>query len=842
MQQPLRIVGGMKLLAELGSILSDHELLVGGDHVDLDLGVVSRDQAFLAAADLVPFGIQLNAHEAQIGANILTGQGTVLANTCGEDQAVQAVHGCGVGADILGNLVAELTQSQDASLVALCLAVFQITEVGGMIVGQSQNTGLLVQHIQSLVNADAFLVHDILNNASIDVTGTGSHGNTCQRRQTHGGIYALTVLHSGQGGTVAQMADDDLALSRIAEELDGTLGNETVGGAVEAVTTEAVLLIILGGDGITVCLGGHGHVESCIKDGDLGLTGHNLLTGFDAHEVCRIMEGAQRDAVTDGLLASLINDAGCNKLHAAVENTVTDGVDLVSGLYNTQFGIDQNCHNSLNGLCVGGHGKLTDFLNVTVRNLVGQSAVDADTLANTLCEYIAALGIHELILQGRAACVNNENFHDFVISCKNVFAFLDNLMIGCIYHHSLYYCITLLKFYKSISGKRGNFVKNIGIVCEYNPFHNGHAKQLQAVRQQGRAVCLMSGSYVQRGEPAIVDKYTRAKAAVLCGADLVLELPLPYAISSAEGFADGAVEIFSRLGCMDGLCFGSESGTAQSLMDGAALLLSEKLQEGLREELKKGVSFPKARQLAAEALGMEKGLLDKPNNILAIEYCKALLRRNSTMEPIVLHRGGNYHGGQEQAEPSASFLRSIEDWEGYVPHEAWQLFQAAPRYTVEAGERAWLCALRFLEEGDFETLPYGSEGLWRKVMEACRTQGSLAEILEHAKSKRYPMARLKRMLLCALLGMTEEMQKEPVPYARVLAMNSRGQELMRQLRKRSDLLLLHPGEEAPKCSYAALERRAEDLYGLFRVGQVDRAGMYQKARLFRETGSTNITR
>ena len=376
-------------------------------------------------------------------------------------------------------------------------------------------------------------------------------------------------------------------------------------------------------------------------------------------------------------------------------------------------------------------------------------------------------------------------------------------------------------------------MKNIGIVCEYNPFHNGHAYQLRAVKEEGRAVCLMSGNFVQRGEPAILDKYTRAKGAVLSGADLVLELPLPYAISSAEGFADGAVEIFSRLSVLDGLCFGSESGSAEELMSCARILLSEGFVPVLKEELKKGLSFPRARQIAAESLGVTPGLMEQPNNILGLEYCKALLKRNSSIVPMVIRREGAYHGGQEKHAPSASYLRTIEDWRDFVPQVAWEVFAEADRYTVEAGERAWLSRLRFMSEADFEALPYGSEGLWRKVMEACRSGSSIDEIIENAVSKRYPRTRLQRMLVCALLGITEELQKEPVPYVRVLAMNSRGQELMRDLRKNSDIPILHPGEEAPRGAYAELERRAEDLFGLFRCGTPQNAGNLKTARLFR---------
>ena len=144
-------------------------------------------------------------------------------------------------------------------------------------------------------------------------------------------------------------------------------------------------------------------------------------------------------------------------------------------------------------------------------------------------------------------------------------------------------------------------MKTVGVICEYNPFHNGHAKQLRAI--DGVKVCLMSGNFVQRGEPALLSKSVRARAAVLCGADLVLELPLTYAVASAEGFTQGGVEVLTRMGCIDALCFGSESGELDDIMSTAELLLTEQFQASLRSELASGVSFPRARQNAVEALG-----------------------------------------------------------------------------------------------------------------------------------------------------------------------------------------------------------------------------------------------
>ena len=183
-----------------------------------------------------------------------------------------------------------------------------------------------------------------------------------------------------------------------------------------------------------------------------------------------------------------------------------------------------------------------------------------------------------------------------------------------------------------------------GIICEYNPLHLGHKKQLDTVRSMdpdGRIVCLMSGNYVQRGKPAIFDKITRAKAAIVSGADLVLELPIVYALSSAEGFAAGAVSILGKF--CDQLCFGAETADPNMLMQIAEVLLSDSFQTHLHAQLEQGLSFPAARQAALQQMGVDATALSMPNNILAVEYCKAIISQNSKMKPMVIHRQGDYH-------------------------------------------------------------------------------------------------------------------------------------------------------------------------------------------------------
>ena len=372
-----------------------------------------------------------------------------------------------------------------------------------------------------------------------------------------------------------------------------------------------------------------------------------------------------------------------------------------------------------------------------------------------------------------------------------------------------------------------------GIICEYNPFHLGHKKQLDIVKaQNSAAVCLMSGNFVQRGAPAIFDKITRAKAAVLSGADLVLELPVTACLSSAEGFAAEGVAILSSF--CDSLCFGAETPDGSALMGTAKTLLSEELKGFLRSQLDKGLSFPAARQAALTDMGFDSSLLSQPNNILAVEYCKAILSQNSPMQPVVIHRSGSYHDTLPSRDnPSATALRQLAESGGsfleYIPDAAHECFRHAAVHTLAAGERAILSRLRCMTESEFEALPYGSEGLWRKFMHAARSCATVTDILNTVKSKRYAMTRLNRMLLCALLGITQSDLESSAPYVRVLAFNDRGREILKNARNHGVFPNIGEIQEHP---YQILENRCADLYGLFARNSVEPAGLEPKNRVF----------
>jgi len=376
-------------------------------------------------------------------------------------------------------------------------------------------------------------------------------------------------------------------------------------------------------------------------------------------------------------------------------------------------------------------------------------------------------------------------------------------------------------------------LKLTGIICEYNPFHAGHQKQIDIIR--GRfggdcgIVCLMSGNFVQRGAPAILEKSLRAKAAVLCGADVVLELPAQYALSSAEGFAAGGVKILS--GFCDTLCFGSESGNAKSLMAVAEKLLSPDFPEALHRELSKGLSFAAARQAA---LGDDGKLLQNPNDILAAEYCKAILSQNSALQPMPIVREGAYHAETADPEnPSATSIRKLllsgQDWKSCIPPAAQEVFDGAPLHTIAAGERAILARLRTMTDAEFQSLPYGSEGLWRKFMHACRSQATLEDIIAATKSKRYARTRIDRMVMCAFLGISVETLTTPPPYVRVLALGEKGSAVLRQMRLTGDFPHVGEAREHPQW---LLEQRWEDLYGLFQIDHPASAGAAAKQRIF----------
>ena len=346
-----------------------------------------------------------------------------------------------------------------------------------------------------------------------------------------------------------------------------------------------------------------------------------------------------------------------------------------------------------------------------------------------------------------------------------------------------------------------------GVVSEYNPFHKGHAYQIEQAKshlgEDSAVVCCMSSDFVQRGDAAILPKHLRAKAAVLGGADVVLELPSPYALRSAEGFAQSAVDILLGTGVITDLSFGAEDADAELLHETASLLLEHQTVQDTLLHLKTGISYAAARERALYQRVKEKAeILQKPNNILAVEYCKALIRRESAVNLLPIERKGAGHDeGAEGEFASASYIREFlregktDEALPYLPETT----VAILKESMESGhalldqsrlENAMLSSLVRLTADDLAALPDANEGLDNRLLEAIRKGRTIEEICAQAKTKRYALSRIRRMIFCAYLGITKEESTTPPPYARVLAFSDKGREVLKLARKRATLPLI----------------------------------------------------
>ena len=365
-------------------------------------------------------------------------------------------------------------------------------------------------------------------------------------------------------------------------------------------------------------------------------------------------------------------------------------------------------------------------------------------------------------------------------------------------------------------------METAGIVAEYNPFHRGHAWHIAETRRRlgGEApvVCVMSGHWVQRGECALADKWLRAALALDRGADLVVELPTPWAMASAESFARGAVSLLAATGVVDVLSFGSETGELAPLEAAAAALDAPDYPERLRAALGRGLSFPAARQEAAGA-----ACLSAPNNNLGVEYLRSLRALGSTIRPLTVPRQGAGHDG-----PAAGGFASASELRRLL--RAGRGAEAAPYLTapwsgeladMQHIERAVLARLRTMGEGDWAALPDGggAEGLPSRLAKAAREAVSLEDFYTRAKTRRYPHARLRRLALAAFLDLRAAERPAAPPYVRVLGLGGRGRALLRKMKDTCPLpVIVKPAQarelDGPARTIFQAEARYTDLYGL----------------------------
>ena len=358
-------------------------------------------------------------------------------------------------------------------------------------------------------------------------------------------------------------------------------------------------------------------------------------------------------------------------------------------------------------------------------------------------------------------------------------------------------------------------MKLLSIVAEYNPFHNGHKHHLLESLEKSHAthsMAIMSGSFLQRGEPALVDKWIRAQIAVKSGLDLVAELPFVYSCQSAEIFAYGAITTLDSLNVVDAVSFGCEDPDLNKIFQVAKILVEEpqEYKEVLKEQLKSGISYPKGRQYAVEAYLQGSGdILSNPNNILAIEYMKWLYSLKSSIKPIAIQRvhAGYHHEKSVNNYAGATYIRnqiqktnSVKNIENLLPKETTEQLSIYEKtmiynflshyYTLIVGD-----LLKTSKEDMKDTFDV-KEGLENRILKASIGSSTMDELLDQIISKRYTKTRIKRILINQLLNHKEEyvykVFKNPnyTPYLRVLAFNDKGKEILREIREKSNIPII----------------------------------------------------
>lgn len=348
--------------------------------------------------------------------------------------------------------------------------------------------------------------------------------------------------------------------------------------------------------------------------------------------------------------------------------------------------------------------------------------------------------------------------------------------------------------------------KVLGIVAEYNPFHNGHFYHMQEskkITEADSCICVISGNFTQRGEPSIVNKWAKTYMALCCGADLVIELPTIYSISSAENFASGAIKIFDSLKIVTDISFGAECNDLATLNNIANVFYSEpaNYKTILNHELKRGLSYPVARENAVlmylNDIKRYANVLSNSNNILAIEYLKALKQQKSMIQPNIVPRKNVYYNDQKIVDDFASATairklmlnREYAEVRKVVPRSTYQIIGEEYKKNhiilgIKKYEKEIIYALRVMPIEEIQNLPDVNEGLEFAIKKADSETNDIEELIEKVKSKRYTQTRIQRILLYVLLGITKkdmEDSKKMVPYVRVLGFNSRGKILISEI-------------------------------------------------------------
>ncbi|MDE5974084.1 MAG: nucleotidyltransferase family protein [Eubacterium sp.] len=331
-----------------------------------------------------------------------------------------------------------------------------------------------------------------------------------------------------------------------------------------------------------------------------------------------------------------------------------------------------------------------------------------------------------------------------------------------------------------------------GIICEFNPFHAGHKYLIDSVKNENDGVvCVMSGNFVQRGEFAVYDKFTRAKSALENGADLVIELPCAYSLRSAEGFARAGVELLEAANAVDRIAFGAECDDIGKLKR-IAYEITENEQQ-IKAEMKKGISYPAARKMV-----ISSDILDTPNNILAIEYLKS-----AKLPCTAVKRIGKGHDSDDEKFSASEIRKKLTEDE---------------ICSMKNCETAVLAKLRCMTANDFLKIEDVTEGLENRIVDMVRVSTSLEALYDNIKTKRYTHSRIRRIILKAYLDISKA-YTEKAPYIRILGFNSKGQEILAKMKKSADLPIISRYSDIEELNEYGkklfeLECRCTDLYNL----------------------------
>ena len=364
-------------------------------------------------------------------------------------------------------------------------------------------------------------------------------------------------------------------------------------------------------------------------------------------------------------------------------------------------------------------------------------------------------------------------------------------------------------------------MKNIGIICEYNPFHKGHLEQIKYVRdyfapEEVTVISLMSGNFVQRGDFSVYPKYIRAEAAISCGADLVLELPFPFSMGSAAVFADSAVSILEKLSCVDYLFFGSESGDTDQLKRISERLMSKEFDDYFKKSLASYSSTPESyagiRSEVYKCLyGQE--LLKSPNDILGIEYMIALNKRNSQIVPVAHKRVGGY-----SATASRAAVKDGADISHHVPEAAKEIFSRVNPTSLADIDKALLGFYRVANVNGVSYCAENELSLTSRIIKYSRKCSTFAEVLERTATKKYTNARIRRAAIYGYVGVHGARLKEEPMYTRLLAANGKGCELLKSIKKTSRIPVITKPSDADEAIRSSLqyecEEKAELVYAL----------------------------